>query len=108
MEGRNVLWDFIPDMGQLELVNVSAKGWIIDPDVHGLCDDTHDGMCLPPHNTEIILTNVMTRGVTMVTDWGRGPVAFLKPLPKGPWRFPYIFLITINLVTVKPVDYPTF
>ena len=38
MEGRSVLWDFIPNVGQLELACIPIKRWIIDPNVHGLLD----------------------------------------------------------------------
>ena len=33
MEVRDIEQDFIPSVGQLELTNVPAEGWIIDPHV---------------------------------------------------------------------------
>ena len=42
MEGRGVLQDLIPHVGQLVLDNVPFKGWIIDPDSHGLFYDPSD------------------------------------------------------------------
>ena len=38
MEGRGVLQDLIPNVGQLELAYVPIMGWIIDPDVQGFLD----------------------------------------------------------------------
>ena len=37
-EGLDVEQDIIPYVGQLELSNVSVKGWITDLYVHGLLD----------------------------------------------------------------------
>ena len=38
---------------------------------------------------------------------GRGPKMFLKPVPKGPLKFPNVLLFTACLGTVKPIYYPT-
>ena len=62
MEGRDVLQDLIPNVGQLELVYLPLKRWIIDPDVCGLLDGPGDALCLPTHYGEIVATDVMTRG----------------------------------------------
>ena len=47
MEGRGVLQDLIPDVGELELATVPAKGWIIYPDVLGLLDGPGNTLYLP-------------------------------------------------------------
>ena len=60
MEGRGVLQDLIPDMGQLELACVSIKGWIIYAEVHGLLDGPGNTVCLPTHYGEIVHSDVMT------------------------------------------------
>ena len=68
MEGRAVLKYLIPNVGQLEHAYVSIKGWIIDPDVHGLLDGHGDLVYLSTHYGEIVHTDAMTRGVTMVLN----------------------------------------
>ena len=75
MEGRAVLQDLIPTVGQLEHVYVSIKGWIIDPDVYGLLDGPGDLVYLSTHYDAI------TRGVTMFIDGGGDPDMFLEPFP---------------------------
>ena len=60
------------------------------------------------HYVEIVHTDVMPRGVTMVIDGVRVPEVFFEPFPKSPCRVPFVFLIAIHLVTLVPVDYPTF
>ena len=55
-------------MGQLKLAYVPVKEWIIDPDVHGLLDGPCDVVHLPTQNGNILHTDMMTRGVTVVTD----------------------------------------
>ena len=60
MEQRGVLQDLIQNAGYLELVYVPFKGWIIDPDVHGLLDSPGNTVCLPTHYREIVHTDVMT------------------------------------------------
>ena len=53
-------------MGQLELANVPIKGWIIDPDVHGLLHGPCDVVCLPTQYGKVVHTDMMTCGVSMV------------------------------------------
>ena len=62
---------------------VSVKGWIIDPYVQSFFDSFHEVMVLPPHNAEILNTNIVTSDVVMVKYWGRGLQMFLEPLPKS-------------------------
>ena len=73
MEGRVVLQDIISDVRQLELAYVPVKGWIIDPEVHGILDGPDNTVCLPTHYGETVHSDVMTSGVSMVIDWGQGP-----------------------------------
>ena len=91
IEGGGVQQDLIPYVGQLKLANNPVKGWIIDPDFHGLLYGASD---------VIVQTYVMTRGDT--TDGGRVPEVFLKPFPKSFCRFPYVSLIAFRLVTHIP------
>ena len=91
----------------MEFANVSVRGWIIEPDVHGLLDGPSGGVCLPAHNGEIVHTDVMPKCVIMVIDGERGPETFFQPFPEGPCRLPYVFLLIIHLVTLRPLDYPT-
>ena len=93
MEGRGVKQDLMPNVGQLEFANVPIKGWIIDPDIHGLLDGPNGIVHLPAHCGEIVHT-----------DGGRGPEIFFQPFPKGLCRLPYLFLLAIHLVTLRPVD----
>ena len=39
MEGRGVLQDIIPDVGQLKLAQVPNERWIIDPYEYGFLND---------------------------------------------------------------------
>ena len=57
---------------------------------------------------ELILINVMASDVSMVIDGRKGPKVFLEPFPKGPCRFPYVLLITMQFVTLIPVDSSSF
>ena len=84
MEGRVVKQDLIPNVGQLELANVPVKGWIIDPDVHGLLYGSSDVVHLPIHYGGVIHTDVMTRDVAMVINGGRGSKVFLSLIQKVP------------------------
>ena len=68
MEGRGVLQDLIPDVGQLELGYVPIEQWIIDPEVHDLLDGPGNTVHLPTHYGEIVHTDVMTLSVTLVKD----------------------------------------
>ena len=56
MEGRGVLQNLIANVGQLEIVYIPVKGWIIDPDVHGYFDGTSDIVHLPTLYGEIVYT----------------------------------------------------
>ena len=56
MESKNVLQDIISDEGKLELAYVPIKGWIIDPDVHGLLDG-HGNTVHLPHYREMVHTD---------------------------------------------------
>ena len=78
-----------------------------DPGVHGLLDGSCDVVCLPTHNGGVVHLNVMTCSVGMVIDGLKGPERFLEPFPKGPCRFPYVLLTTLQLVTYVTVDYST-
>ena len=82
MEGRGVLQDLIPNVGQLELAYVPIKGCIIDPDVHLLLDGPGDLVHLPTHYREIVHTDAMTRGATMVIDGERALRCSLNLSPK--------------------------
>ena len=70
LKGRGVLQDLTSNVGQSELVYFPIKGLFIDPDVHGLLYGPGDIVCLPTHYGEIAHTDVMTRGFTMVIEWG--------------------------------------
>ena len=41
----------------------------------------------------------------MVIDGGRIPELVLEPICKGPYRFPYVHLLTLQPVTLIPVNY---
>ena len=71
MEGRGVLQDLIQDVGKLELVYVCIEGWITDPDVHSLLVGPHNTVCLLIHYGNIIHTDEMTQGVTIIINGGR-------------------------------------
>ena len=82
MEGGVVLHDLIPNVRQLYIAYVPLKGWLIDPDVHGLLDAPGNVVYLPTHSGEIAHTNTMTRGVTMVIDGGGTLRCSLNLFPK--------------------------
>ena len=60
-------------MGQFEITSFNVKEWIFDPYVNSLLDGPSGVVCLPDHYGEIIHTDAMPRGVTIVIDGGRGP-----------------------------------
>ena len=91
-----------------QICNVPLKGWIIDPDEHCLLDSPSDVVCLPVPYREIVHTDTIPRGVTIVTDGERSPEMFFQPFPQNPYKLPCVFPFTIYLVTLLPVDYPTF
>ena len=107
VDGRSIKQDLIPHVGQLELANVPIEGWIIAFDAYdhqyGPCDVLH----LPINYGEAVHTDVMICDIGMTIDGG-GPEVFPEPFPKGPCIFPYVLLITIQLVTLLPVYYSTF
>ena len=59
-------------MRQLEFANIPIEGWIIGPDVHGLLDGPCDVLCLLTYYGEVVHPGVMTSGVGMAIDGGRG------------------------------------
>ena len=71
-------------MEQLDLAYVSAKGWIIDVDLHGILYSPSDIVFLPTHYGEVVYPDVIARDVTMVIDGGRGPEVLLEPFLKHP------------------------
>ena len=60
MGGRGILEDLIPNVEQLELAHFPFKGWIIDPDFHGLLVGPGNTVHLPTHYGEIVYTEVVT------------------------------------------------
>ena len=94
MEDRVVKQDLIPNVRELEFANVPLKGCIIDPDVHGLLDGPSCVVHLLAHYGEIVQTDAMLKGVTIVIDGGRE--MFLHPFPKSPCRLTYVFLLAIH------------
>ena len=87
MEGRGVEQDLIQYVGQLELVIVPVKGWIINLAVTGLLYGPNDGMCLPTNYGEVVCTDVMTIDLAMVINGGRGCKVLLEPFIKSTCRF---------------------
>ena len=60
-------------MWQLELANISIKGWIINSDQYCLFDGPGNILVLPAHYAEIVQRHLMTSDVVMVKDGGRCP-----------------------------------
>ena len=89
--------DLFPHVGQLDFANVPIKGWIIDPDVHGLPDGPLDVVCLSTHYGKVVHTDIMTCGASMVIGGREGLKIFPELFPKSPCRFPYVFLITFQV-----------
>ena len=55
--------------GSWEIAYVPIKKWIIDPDVHGPLDGPdNDTVYVPTQYGEIVHTDLMTWGVTMVIE----------------------------------------
>ena len=92
----------------LELANVPVKGWIINPNIHGLLYGHCEVVLLSTNYQKVVKTYAMTRDVAMVIGGRRGSKVFLEPFTNSPCRFPYVLLIAFQLVTLVPVDYPTF
>ena len=105
MEGWGIKQDLIPYVGKLDLANVSIEGWIIQHGVHGLLAGPCDVVCLPTHCGEGVHIYVMTCGVDMEEEF---LIVSLSLSLKGPCTFPYILIITVQLVTFVPVDYSAF
>ena len=59
MKWSGVLHDFITDRGQLEFAYFPVEGWIIDPEVHSLLDDSSSAMCLPTNYGKNVHTDAM-------------------------------------------------
>ena len=95
-------------VGQLQLLNIPIQEWIIDPDVHGLLDGPWDIVGLPTHYGEVVHNDMMSCGIDMVIDGGRGLRCSLSLSPKVLADFLIYSLITIHSVTLLPVDYCTF
>ena len=54
MEGRDVLQDCIPDMGELELAYVSIEELTINLFHYGFLDGPGNAMCLLTHNRKTV------------------------------------------------------
>ena len=54
------------------LAYVLIEGWIVHPDVYCLLDGSDEVLVLPPHNTKIFNSGIMTCDVLMVMYWGGG------------------------------------
>ena len=105
MEVRVIEQDLISYMGQLEFANIPVEGWITDTDVCGLLDGSCDVVCLCTHNLEVVHPGVVICSVGIVIDGERCLDMSLEPFPKGPCRFPYVLLITLQPITLVPVNY---
>ena len=105
MQGRGIEQDLISYVGQLEFTNVPIEEWTIDPDVHHPFDSPCNVMHLPTHYGKNVHTSVMTCCTSKVIDGGRGSKIFPEPFSIGPCRFHYVFLITLQAITLVPVDY---
>ena len=77
MEGRDVLQNLIPDVGQLVFPQVPVEGWVIDMDEHGLLYSPGDGMGFPPYNEEAIHIDGVSCGLAVLVNGGEGPKVFL-------------------------------
>ena len=89
--------------GNRNLPMFPLRRWIIDHDIHGLLDGPWGVMCFPINYGEVVYPAVMPSDVGMVID-----EFFPEPLPKGHYSFPYVHLITIQFVTLLPVNYSAF
>ena len=76
--------------------------------MYSLLDGPYDVVRLPIHNGEIVHPGKITYCVGMIINGGSSRENFLKPSPKVPCIFPYIFLIKFQPVTPIPVSYSTF
>ena len=57
---------------------------------------------------EIVHTDALPLGVTMVIDGGNNHEVLLEPFFNSPCRLLYVFFFAIHLVSLVPVDYPIF
>ena len=73
---------------------VPIKGWIMNPDVHGIFDGPGSTVCLPTHYGKIVHTDVVTQGATMVIYGGGGPEIYLEHFPRSSFQLPSVFLFT--------------
>ena len=60
MEGRGVLQDLIPDVGQLVLPEIPVEGSVIDSYEHGLLDGPDNPRCFPVSSGETVHTDAST------------------------------------------------
>ena len=108
MEGRGVLQDLIPYVGQLEHAYVPIKGCISDPYEYSLLYGPGDMVCLPTYGREVINTDGMTRGIAIVIDGGGCLEMLLEPFPKSLCQVTSVLLLTTHMVTLEPTNYPIF
>ena len=65
-------------------------------------------MPLPPYYLKVIMTGRMVCMVTVLMNvWGVLQVLFVS-FSKGPSGFPYVFIIAREVITLEPVNGPTF
>ena len=72
LEGRGVLKDLIPYVGELELAQVPVEGRITDHYEHGFLDDPSNAMFLPTHNGKTVHIDAVSRRLTMLVYGGGG------------------------------------
>ena len=94
-------------MWQMVFANVSVKGWIIGPCVQGFFYGPQEVLVLSPQYGKIVNSDFMTRDVMMVIYGRWGLEMFFQPLFKIPSWLTNILIITINPVTLIPVNDPT-
>ena len=63
---------------------------------------------LPPYYLKVILTSGVACMVAMMMDGGGVLQVLFEPFSKSPGGFPYVFIITGKVTTLKPVYGPTF
>ena len=88
MDGRGVLQDLIPYVGQLVLPQIPIVGRVIDSYEHGFLDSPGNTMCLPTHNGETVYTDAVLVRMIMLVNGGGSPKVLLKSVLKGPPQFP--------------------
>ena len=95
-------------MWQMVFANVSVQGWIIGPYVQGFFYGPQEVWSSLPSMVKIVNSDIMTRDVMMVIYGRWGLEMFFQPLFKIPSSLTNILIITINPVTLIPVNDPTF